>query len=85
MLQAMTGRYFAERTRMGLRSEDACSTLRRAAATAIAPWPASAHAQTWRTACLGAALLDVLALVDGGEGRPRPSAAASGPLITPPS
>ncbi|NYV72813.1 GntR family transcriptional regulator [Streptomyces sp. UH6] len=40
------------------------TAVRRAAATAIAPLPASPQERTWRTACLGAALLDVLARVE---------------------
>lgn len=65
MLQAMASHFLTTGAYMVPQNAEAYSTLRRAAATATAPWPDSPHSQAWRTACLGVALLDVLALTDG--------------------
>jgi DNA-binding GntR family transcriptional regulator len=65
MMRAMTGRLLTE-VRHDPQEQEARSVPLRAAATAIAPWPATSRAQTWRAACPGTALLELLSLVEAG-------------------
>ncbi|MET8577275.1 hypothetical protein [Streptomyces sp. NPDC005012] len=70
-LQAMASGLLPEMTlSLSQQEQETRAVILRAAATAVAPWPGSPRGQTWRTACLGAALLEVFLLRDSEAASP---------------
>jgi DNA-binding FadR family transcriptional regulator len=78
-LQGMTAALLPAAPSLTALSPEAREAVLRAAVTATAPLPGSPQERTWRTACLGAALLDVLARVRTGNASGRETSTWGGP------
>jgi hypothetical protein len=78
-LQGMTASLLPAAPSLAALRPDAREAVMRAAVTATAPLPGSPQERTWRTACLGAALLDVLARVKTGSASGHETSTSGGP------